>query len=343
MSPPVWLIMAYISVIIPVFNAAQYISRCVDSILKQSLIDFELILVNDGSSDGSLAMCEECAGKDSRLIVVDKPNGGASSARNVGIDRSKGDYICFVDADDYVNEHYLQSLYEDMCLDKEIDLVMHGMIRAKGENNLPISFEKSETYILEDGAFFNDVNLFKFCGPCCKLFKKSIITKHSIRFNENICFSEDFDFLANYLIYCNKIRVSDRRNYVYISYEDSVSTRIYPFDREYTGLSCLYNSLSNLKSKFQDQALYGQVKKYIAYYVSRVLTSVYEPPRPERAVRLKNLKSINKDFIQLYRDYFVPPTMNNRIFKFLYVNKCYRLFDVASMMYRRKIERGSRN
>lgn len=335
--------MAYISVVVPIFNAAKYISRCIDSLLDQSFTNFELILVNDGSTDGSLAVCEGYTGKDSRIIVIDKPNGGASSARNHGIDVSKGAYICFVDADDYVNENYLLHLYQDMVIESNIDLVMHGMNRVKGETSIPITFNKTKTYILEDGSFFNDVYLFKFCGPCCKLFCREIISKYNIKYNSDIVFSEDFDFLAKYLIHCNKIRISDRQNYYYISHEDSVSTRIYSFDREYAGLSFLYNSLSNLKSVFKNQTLYEQVKKYIAYYVSRVLTSVYEPPRPERAVRLKNLKSINKEFVQLYRDYFAPPTTNSRVFKFLFVNKCYLLFDIASLMWRRKMEKASKS
>lgn len=335
--------MSLVSIIVPVYNAEQYISGCVDSILAQKFADFELILVNDGSTDGSLAICRSYLDKDSRVIVCNQPNGGASSARNHGIGVSKGDYICFVDADDFVNENYLFHLYQDMSMDADIDLVMHGMNRVKGETSIPITFNKTKTYILEDGSFFNDVYLFKFCGPCCKLFCREIISKYNISYNSDIVYSEDFDFLAKYLIHCNKIRISDKRNYYYVSHEDSVSTRIYSFDREYAGLSFLYNSLSNLKSEFQNQTLYEQVKKFIAYYVSRVLTSVYEPPRPERVVRLKNLKSISKEFVQLYRDYFMPPTTNSKVFKFLFVNKSYLLFDIASLVWRRKMEKASKN
>ena len=335
--------MSLVSIIVPVYNAEQYISRCVDSILAQKFTDFELILVNDGSKDSSLAICRSYMAKDSRIIVCDQKNDGASSARNHGIDVSKGDYICFVDADDYVNENYLLHLYQDKSLDVDIDLVMHGMYKVKGETSIPITFNETKTYSLEDGFFFNDVYLFKFCGPCCKLFCREIISKYNIRYNSDIVYSEDFDFLAKYLIHCNKIRISDRQNYYYISHEDSVSTRIYPFDREYSGLSYLYDSLSNLNNEFQNQTLNEQIKKYIAYYMSRVLTSVYEPPRPGRSIRLRNLKSISKEFDQLYHDYFMPPTANSKVFKFLFVNKCYRLFDIASLMWRRKMEQASKN
>ena len=139
------------------------------------------------------------------------------------------------------------------------------------------------------------------------------------------------------------MRISDIQNYFYVSHEGSVSTRIHSFDQEYSAIADLFESLSVLNKRFQYLSLDKQVKKFMAYYMSRVLTSVYEPPRPKRSVRINQLRSVDDTFVRLYRDYFVPSTMYNKIFKFLYVNKCYRLFDVASMMYRRKIERGSRN
>ena len=332
-----------ISVIVPVYNAIKYLSRCVESILNQNNTEFELILVNDGSTDDSLTICKRYAGKDSRVIVIDKPNGGASSARNAGIDRSKGDYICFVDADDYVSQDYLGDLYQDMCSENDIDLVMHGMIQVKSDHQAVISFSRSKTYNLDDGSFFKEINLFKFCGPCCKLFKRDILSEYHIRFNESIICAEDFDFLAKYLSHCYQVKASNRQNYFYVSHEGSVSTRIYSFDQEYSAITNLFGAMSLLNKRFRNLSLDKQIKDFMAYYMSRVLTSIYEPPRPERSVRINQLRSVDDTFVRLYRDYFVPPTMNNKVFKFLYVNKCYRLFDVASMMWRRKIEHGSRN
>ena len=335
--------MPKISLIVPVYNAEQYLSRCIDSILAQEFTDFELILVNDGSTDDSLTICRKYEDKDSRVIVLDKPNGGASSARNRGLEVAKGDYICFVDADDYVSQNYLGDLYQDMCRENGIVLVMHGMIQVKGDHQAVISLSKSKTYKLDDGTFFNDINLFKFCGPCCKLFSREIIVDKRIRFSEDIICAEDFDFMAKYMTLCKKVRIADVNNYYYVAHADSVSTRIYSFKQEYSGLKSLTKSLSALSRKFQNPALDKQVNDFIAYYMTRVLASVYEPPRPKRSVRLKNLKNIDESFVQAYSDYFVPPTLNNRIFKFLYVNKCYRLFDLASMMWRKTRENNSRN
>lgn len=335
--------MPIISLIIPVFNTEQHLLRCIDSILDQSFTDYELILVNDGSTDGSLAICKKYADKDLRVIVIDKPNGGASSARNAGIDRSKGDYICFVDADDYVSQDYLGDLYQDMCSENDIDLVMHGMIQVKSDYQAVVSFSSSKTYKLDDGSLFKDINLFKFCGPCCKLFKRDILSEYHIRFNESIIFSEDFDFFARYLVHCNQVRVSDTQNYFYVSHEGSVSTNIYSFDQEYSAIADLFESLSVLNKRFQNLSLDKQINNFMAYYMSRVLTSVYEPPRPKRSIRISQLKSIDDAFVQLFREYFVPPTKNSRIFKILFVNKCYWLYDMACMMWRWKREQGTMN
>src|SRR4051812_34034895 len=101
-----------ISIIVPVFNVEKYIHDCLESILNQSFIDFELILVNDGSSDRSGVICDEYSKKDNRITVIHKENGGQSTARNRGIDLAKGDYIGFIDSDDWIDHDMYKVLYE---------------------------------------------------------------------------------------------------------------------------------------------------------------------------------------------------------------------------------------
>ena len=102
-----------ISIIVPVYNVEKYLKRCIDSILNQSFTDFELILVDDGSTDNSGEIIDEYAIKDERIKVIHKENGGLSSARNVGIEYSKGNYIAFVDSDDYINKNMYKILYKN--------------------------------------------------------------------------------------------------------------------------------------------------------------------------------------------------------------------------------------
>lgn len=100
-----------ISMIVPVYNAEKYIRRCIESIQNQTYSNFELILVNDGSKDDSLSLCRKMAAEDGRIIVLDRPNGGASAARNTGLEKMKGQYVVFVDSDDFVSPSYLENLY----------------------------------------------------------------------------------------------------------------------------------------------------------------------------------------------------------------------------------------
>ena len=102
----------FFSVVVPVYNVEQYLKECVDSILSQTFKDFELILVNDGSKDSSPAICDEYAKKDDRIKVIHKPNGGLSDARNVGTAAAKGEYVIYIDSDDYVTTDMYQKMYQ---------------------------------------------------------------------------------------------------------------------------------------------------------------------------------------------------------------------------------------
>lgn len=114
-----------ISVIIPVYNAEKYLRKCIESVLNQTFGDFELLLVDDGSPDHSGEICDEYAQKDSRVHVFHKPNGGTANARNYGLDHSQGDYVAFIDNDDYVEPTYLGDMYSAMT-HYDVDLVCCG-------------------------------------------------------------------------------------------------------------------------------------------------------------------------------------------------------------------------
>lgn len=119
--------MPKISVIVPVYNTEKYLHRCVDSILAQTYTDFELLLIDDGSTDGSGAICDELAQKDSRVRVFHQENGGVTSARKLGVKKSRGDYIYFVDSDDSIYNNALDVIYA--CMTDEYDLVVSNCIQ----------------------------------------------------------------------------------------------------------------------------------------------------------------------------------------------------------------------
>lgn len=189
-----------ISIIVPVYNTEKFLRKCIESILKQSYKNIEIILINDGSTDGSNQICLEYAEIDSRIITIYQKNGGVSKARNKGLEIANGDYIVFIDSDDFVEEHYVKELY---CKIQNYDIVICGIGRF-------INGKKKSEFLEEHEM--NKYELIaqtlesKFIGgyPVNKIFKKSIIEKYNIRFNEKIHIGEDMIWILDYLNHCEK-------------------------------------------------------------------------------------------------------------------------------------------
>lgn len=203
--------MCRLSVIIPVYNAAPYLQACIDSLLSQRFTDFEILLVDDGSTDGSGRICDE-AGKDPRVVVLHQENSGASSARNRGIDHARGEYIVFVDADDLVTDVHLEHLMES-----DADMVVTGLRKfgAKNETSVP---GRREDFGIEDlAAHWNappEMN-YLYCYPVAKRFRTSVIREHGIRFEESLFFSEDMCFNMCYYSYVNTFTELPYADYLY--------------------------------------------------------------------------------------------------------------------------------
>ena len=136
--------MPKISVIVPVYNVQEYLTKCVDSILIQDFRDFELILIDDGSTDQSGLICENYLKMDGRVKVIHKENGGLSDARNVGLDCATGDFVTFIDSDDYIEYNYLERLYNESC-NTDADVVICNFYRYYDNANLklPVIYKKS--------------------------------------------------------------------------------------------------------------------------------------------------------------------------------------------------------
>lgn len=203
---------AYFSVIVPVYNVENYLVQCIDSILSQTYSDFELLLIDDGSTDSSGYICNKYAEKDSRVRVFHKDNGGVSSARNRGIEESIGDYIVFIDADDWIDDDYLQCLMPNenndmVCCSYKLENI------AKEPNDWGIILSESSN---STDFITKNITKFGFNSSCCKVFRADIIKQKHISFNENISQCEDaifvFDYLCSYK--CN-IKNVLRQSYHY--------------------------------------------------------------------------------------------------------------------------------
>lgn len=192
------------SIIIPVYNVAPYLRECFDSVLSQTIEDFEVLAVDDGSTDGSGQIVDEYAVKDQRITALHKTNKGVSSARNAGIDIAKGEYICFVDGDDIIAPTFLQDLYEAMG---EADSSMGGF-RTFGLPDKPgriVTLESKRIDTLEENLYrFYDIqNTLAFRYLWNRMFKTDLIHRYHLRFHEDIYYKEDGLFVVQYLCKTN--------------------------------------------------------------------------------------------------------------------------------------------
>lgn len=209
-----------ISVIVPVYNVALYLRRCIESILRQTYSNFELILINDGSSDGSEEICNTYQSKDKRITVINQANQGVSSARNRGLQIARGQYICFVDSDDYIDKNYLEVLY-GLATEYKVDLaivdfekVYENSLRPKDNNapHVPDSLMNSQSLI---------INLYEkeiFMTVWGKIYSRKLIRDIYFR---DFKIGEDVEF--NYKVYkkVKKAVKSDRKLYKYFQRKGS--------------------------------------------------------------------------------------------------------------------------
>lgn len=203
-----------ISVIVPVYRAAAYLARCIDSLLNQEHRNLDIILVDDGSPDNSGTLCETYAAKDARVNVIHQANAGPSAARNKGIEAAKGDFLCFVDADDYVTPDYICHFTEG--LGDDVDLVFQGICELHhGVETRKIPQPKlySRHELCEAIADINRQSMFGYV--CNKCYRRSIIEEHHLRFRTDINLSEDRIFALEYMQYVRKMQITDGCSYIY--------------------------------------------------------------------------------------------------------------------------------
>ena len=170
--------MSEISIIVPVYNVENYLKKCVESILSQTFTDFELLLVDDGSTDSSGEMCDELKRLDERIKVIHKENGGLSSARNAGIDVAKGKYLTFVDSDDYIDTHMLEVLYKNM-VQEDADLSIVGVTSVYSGQEPEIT--PSEKYVVTQKEATKMILIGKQASvyAVAKLYKRNISDSES--------------------------------------------------------------------------------------------------------------------------------------------------------------------
>lgn len=310
----------FVSVIVSIYNKEQYLHRCLNSILAQTFVDFELLLVDDGSKDKSVAICEEYAGKDNRVRVLKKRNGGVSSARNFGLKEAKGDWVVFVDADDYMDELYLESLLpqngEDFVMDSSDDRSPHfveGFYQGKGIFAVALS----------------DWHMLCAWG---KIFKRDIIRENGIKFEESICNGEDTLFNLKYLLHVVCLRVSPSQHYHYDNtVESSLSKQETPYEKALYKASRVYALGKEMAKKNNDESVSVLISKY-AGITWGLWKNLVKYNYLQRVNLIKELFAMN-DIRNLMKDYFHCKEAGKRYALFYFLCRC-DFFKLAALIVR---------
>lgn len=193
------------SVIIPVYNAEKTLSRCIDSLISQNYSYAEIILINDGSKDQSDEICREYASRYDFVKYIEQANAGASAARNTGLDVASGEFITFVDSDDYVSEEYFRVLDQ---AETDFSVFLLQTIRDDGIQDSQFSQKLKDAQTHTERVL--NIIADRIAGPVAKKFRREIIEKHQLRFKRDLIIGEDFIFGLEYMLCCSSSQIVDR-------------------------------------------------------------------------------------------------------------------------------------
>ena len=238
-----------ISIIVPVYNVEKYLSRCVDSILNQTFTDFELILVDDGSTDKSGDICDEYKSKDNRVKVIHKSNEGVSVARNIGLDISTGEYIGFIDSDDYVELDMLRKII-NLAKEKDCYVLEYAYKILEDNEVVDDKINNLKVEVIENNVEFAIERVIDnpFCNVVWnKIYKRDIVK--DIRFNRNFNICEDVEYTYKAILNSNKYVITNEKMYFYNQRENSLCrNEEYSLEKVRSSLECQKSRLDALKS-----------------------------------------------------------------------------------------------
>ena len=251
-----------LSVIIPVYNGEATIARCLDSILIQSMElpkeEYEVIIINDGSSDSTIKILEEYRKKDIRVITENQQNKGVSAARNRGIEKASGQWIMFVDADDYIDQECIASIWK--LMDQEYDFIFWNRVCIRGERpSYRNAFDGKEYICSGEELIPKTFNMGKYLtigGPIAKTFRHSIIKENNLKFDCLLYWGEDGNFLRKYLVKCRKCIGINEFFYYCVS---NVQSSTHRFHKDATQQILDYISIE--KRSMQENGLWDKNKK----------------------------------------------------------------------------------
>ncbi|NJE45754.1 glycosyltransferase [Massilimicrobiota sp. SW1139] len=298
-----------ISVVVPVYNVEKYLEECIESILKQVYTNYEIILVDDGSTDSSGNICDFYALNFPNIQVIHKNNEGLGMARNTGIERAKGDYITFIDSDDYVDENLLLDLISnikkcnaDVCLGGFKKVSDDKKILFTEQYNMAVYYHNGVTndiFIKMLGSLPNKHDVIRM-SVCNTLFKLSIINKYNLRFlSEREYISEDLLFDLDYYLHANKCILLNNINYNY-RYNPSSLTTSYKKDRFNSTIKFFeYLEQRLYYYKFNDESILRMKKMFFVYLRSCIKQEKIKVSEKTFFESISNIKNMcNNNYVK---------------------------------------------
>ena len=303
--------MAKVSIVVPIYNVEKYLEQCVDSIINQTLKDIEIILVDDGSPDNCPQICDDYAKKDSRIKVVHKKNGGLSSARNAGIEVAIGDYIGFIDSDDYIELDMYEKMY-NIAIKNDVDFVISDYYRVSDEGKVRATLDMDEgiyeknkikKYIFPTLIMGDDINYGNLLAVWHCLYKRELLERNSLMFDEEVKYSED-NLFSSIIGYNANSFYYMKGSYLYnYRYNPNSISKTYKPDAWSVYLK-MNNKLKYLFFNVGDYDFRNQLYSHIIYYAFNCINHVgnsdksfsYKYKEIKRILNTKELKNGFKNF-----------------------------------------------
>ena len=329
--------MSKVSVIIPIYNAGQYLEQCLNSVINQTFKDIEIICINDGSTDNSVEILNEYAKNDSRLIIISQENKGQGNARNAGLKAAKGEFIQFVDADDFIDLDCVEKLYNKIK-ENDSDICVYGCFLLYNKGIILEDCYNSNKYSLD--------NNFKFSHfePVLKMYKRQFIENCHIKFPNELIF-EDVLFSIKSFLLTNKIVILNENLYYYRQTVGSTMDRVKNNNKVFDILSIireveLFLKQSNLYEKYKKEFLYfviGQINYHNNRITDNKLRKRFLVEAKAYIKTKKNEIYKNVELKRKYKKLFTP-----RIFTFFFdkqkteLHKIYKILGIK-IKFKRKI------
>ena len=330
-----------VSIIVPVYNVKHYLAVCLDSILNQTYRNVEVILVDDGSIDGSGKICDIYSKKDCRIIVIHKNNEGVGAARNTGIQIARGKYIQFVDSDDFLEEDMTETLMREVNIGNVLPICNIKMYyeNKKYQYNL-IEFHKKVNYAIEQylSSFVIKYKTNPFIGsPCNKIFIKDIIINNNIKYQTGRSFAEDFIFNLEYLYYVSNITVINKPLYYYrAETSNSLSKNIKSTEYWWVNYKQLYGIYQDL---FKHYGLFKEHKTKIELFIEYAVRDCIRKCIGGKYTlkfheKVQNIKYVCEDKLtQEIMPSFECVNIDLKIIKFFSQHKSYELLGLILVLY----------